>query len=229
MPPGPASVNSRIAGKLTTSRRKYDAMRETPDASAPKSALGFFAGMAGVIAVLIAVQSLGLLESLGLLTPDHLNTTLGLKHRNDPVTRKLLAINFPGHQDEIERIGPQLSETSQFSEPHQLLADGRRVKFNIPRYLPFILAASKPPDVIILGTSRARDGVRPDKLSEALGEAAVLNFAFSGARFTTTEVILDTLLPIRLTPMTATCRVPPLSRVKLGIGWSRGVARDAEQ
>ena len=36
-------------------------------------------------------------------------------------------------------------------------------------------------------------------------------------------------LPIRLTPMTATCWVPPLSRVKLGIGWSRGVARDAEQ
>ena len=36
-------------------------------------------------------------------------------------------------------------------------------------------------------------------------------------------------VPIRLTPMTATCRVPPLSRVKLGIGWSRGVARDAEQ
>ena len=36
-------------------------------------------------------------------------------------------------------------------------------------------------------------------------------------------------LPIRLTPMTATCRVPPLSRVKLGIGWSRGVARDSEQ
>ena len=32
-----------------------------------------------------------------------------------------------------------------------------------------------------------------------------------------------------VTPMTATCRVPPLSRVKLGIGWSRGVARDAEQ
>ena len=39
----------------------------------------------------------------------------------------------------------------------------------------------------------------------------------------------DPSLPIRLTPMTATCRVPPLSRVKLGIGWSRGVARDAEQ
>ena len=39
----------------------------------------------------------------------------------------------------------------------------------------------------------------------------------------------EEILPIRLTPMTATCRVPPLSRVKLGIGWSRGVARDAEQ
>ena len=49
------------------------------------------------------------------------------------------------------------------------------------------------------------------------------------------EVILQSdtrveeCLPIRLTPMTATCRVPPLPRVKLGIGWSRGVARDAEQ
>ena len=44
------------------------------------------------------------------------------------------------------------------------------------------------------------------------------------------ELLLeDRTLPIRLTPMTATCRVPPLSRVKLGIGWSRGVARDAEQ
>ena len=44
------------------------------------------------------------------------------------------------------------------------------------------------------------------------------------------QVRLNVLsLPIGLTPMTATCRVPPLSRVKLGIGWSRGVARDAEQ
>ena len=42
-------------------------------------------------------------------------------------------------------------------------------------------------------------------------------------------IFIDKTLPIRLTPMTATCRVPPLSRVKLGIGWSRGVARDAEQ
>ncbi len=41
--------------------------------------------------------------------------------------------------------------------------------------------------------------------------------------------LVELSLPIRLTPMTATCRVPPLSRVKLGIGWSRGVARDAEQ
>ena len=42
-------------------------------------------------------------------------------------------------------------------------------------------------------------------------------------------LVMHRTLPIRLTPMTATCRVPPLSRVKLGIGWSRGVARDAEQ
>ena len=34
----------------------------------------------------------------------------------------------------------------------------------------------------------------------------------------------DVCLPIRLTPTPTTCRVPPLSRVKLGIGWSRGKA-----
>ena len=50
-----------------------------------------------------------------------------------------------------------------------------------------------------------------------------------GANARPKAVSLNRTLPIRLTPMTATCRVPPLSRVKLGIGWSRGVARDAEQ
>ena len=52
-----------------------------------------------------------------------------------------------------------------------------------------------------------------------------------GARWSTdiSKELEDSFLPIRLTPMTATCRVPPLSRVKLGIGWSRGIARDAEQ
>ena len=49
------------------------------------------------------------------------------------------------------------------------------------------------------------------------------------SRFLVAENTSERTLPIRLTPMTATCRVPPLSRVKLGIGWSRGVARDAEQ
>ncbi len=40
---------------------------------------------------------------------------------------------------------------------------------------------------------------------------------------------IERTLPIRLTPTPTTCRVSPLSRVKLGIGWSRGVPRDAEQ
>ena len=62
---------------------------------------------------------------------------------------------------------------------------------------------------------------------------AVLDrFLLPGARWflrrRVNRVVVE-ILPIRLTPMTATCRVPPLSRVKLGIGWSRGVARDAEQ
>ena len=60
-----------------------------------------------------------------------------------------------------------------------------------------------------------REGHQPQELKEDSSEAAGDHEARS--------------LPIRLTPMTATCRVPPLSRVKLGIGWSRGAARDAEQ
>ena len=76
------------------------------------------------------------------------------------------------------------------------------------------------------GGAAGGEAEMPTKLlqeAESKLERAALDF---------TEVALGYLkqiLPIRLTPMTATCRVPPLSRVKLGIGWSRGVARDAEQ
>ena len=63
--------------------------------------------------------------------------------------------------------------------------------------------------------------------------AAIVNYASGSIRRIESGAGSEALelrsLPIRLTPMTATCRVPPLSRVKLGIGWSRGVARDAEQ
>ena len=68
--------------------------------------------------------------------------------------------------------------------------------------------------------------------------SALPGFSFTLTNGPSPKFIIDTLsqvtevkvpLPIRLTPMTATCRVPPLSRVKLGIGWSRGVGRDAEQ
>ena len=66
---------------------------------------------------------------------------------------------------------------------------------------------------------------------EAWKNSNALIEAFVQSRLEHYQLVMvgDKPLPIRLTPMTATCRVPPLSRVKLGIGWSRGVARDAEQ
>ncbi len=59
----------------------------------------------------------------------------------------------------------------------------------------------------------------------------ISDYEYKGERIIISDILLREVpsLPIRLTPMTTTCRVPPLSRVKLGIGWSRGVARDAEQ
>ncbi len=64
-------------------------------------------------------------------------------------------------------------------------------------------------------------------VSQTISAQSLAHAGF-GLKLTRSEREVDSL-PIRLTPMTATCRVPPLSRVKLGIGWSRGVARDAEQ
>ena len=58
---------------------------------------------------------------------------------------------------------------------------------------------------------------------------AITGFCFAILYIVIESWLNERSLPFRLTPMTATCRVPPLSRVKLGIGWSRGVARDAEQ
>ena len=70
------------------------------------------------------------------------------------------------------------------------------------------------------------DGLSDEVLYRILDNA---RFAANGGNRQGWKVVVVRSLPIRLTPMTATCRVPPLSRVKLGIGWSRGVARDAEQ
>ena len=69
-------------------------------------------------------------------------------------------------------------------------------------------------------------GAVPARSAKLLSEAEIIRDRVVNGKRVAEK---DHFLPIRLTPMTATCRVPPLSRVKLGIGWSRGVARDAEQ
>ena len=94
-------------------------------------------------------------------------------------------------------------------------------------------AANSTVSVVIPDPSDPTDNDYRVDISVPMKDAALLDPAgyLAGKTVSAYSVMRDeqATLPIRLTPMTATCRVPPLSRVKLGIGWSRGVARDAEQ
>jgi hypothetical protein len=150
----------------------------------------FVTGLVFVMAAAILGRTWIVVEDIG---RDRLLTSAGLLAADDPLTRELLSILFPGYEQEIDALQPDLLENSEFSSPTLLLDDGRKVNVMVPRHLPFELAQAATPQVVILGTSRAREGVRPDVLSRALGGARVINLAVSGATTETMDVILDAL------------------------------------
>jgi hypothetical protein len=143
----------------------------------------FFMGIAVAVGFFIGLNETGILQRFDFVGMYYLNTDRGKVHRKDPVFAELATINFPGYESYLQNIPLVLSEESQFSEPHQLLQNGDRIRFNIPRFLNFELAEILAPQVAILGTSLTREGIRPDIISRDNGYDRVLNFSISGARF----------------------------------------------
>lgn len=163
--------------------------------------LQFFAAIAAVVFLAVVAKQFalalmpdatlpGLPVHLG-LTRDYLNSRTGFLERNDPETQGVFAALFPGYADILERLRPRLNDDEEFAVTSVLLEDGRQVRVLVPRALPFQLAAERTPDALIIGTSRSREGIRPDVLAETLGLRTVLNGSVSGANLSTTALLLE--------------------------------------
>lgn len=177
---------------LSVKRLRPAATRSRPVMAGRK--IVFFAGGLAAVLVLVVGGNLLLDNPFNPVAGrDKLFTSEGLFGRDHPLTQRLLSILFPGYEDEIRALEPNLLENSEFASPTLVLEDGRRVKVMIPRNLPFRLARAKAPDVIVFGTSRAREGVRPDVLSRELGAKRVLNMSVSAATMETIRIIMDAL------------------------------------
>ena len=87
---------------------------------------------------------------------------------NHPVVQNILRIYFPGYDRELKQFHPKLAERYEFAVVSVLLDDRSEIRVNIPRGLPFELARTAPPDALILGSSRSREGIRPDVLAAEL-------------------------------------------------------------
>lgn len=176
---------------------------KTKDANPVAKIYAFFAALFLILASAVGVKfvwlqnfelwmrELRLPVSLG-ATNDFLQTSAGPFHRDHPIATEVLGIVFPGYEAEIAALRPTLLERNQFAVVSLLLKNGRQTTLNVPRQLPFDLARIHPPDVLILGSSRTREGIRPDVLAEALPYVQrVINGSVSGATMRTIELILD--------------------------------------
>jgi hypothetical protein len=135
------------------------------------------------------MRTLRLPISLG-VTEAYLLTNAGPIYRNSPEGQEILGILFPGYPAILAQLAPKLREQNEFAVVSVGLNDGRRVRLNIPRYLPFELAAAATPDILILGTSHTREGLRPDVLAHELGMHRVINASISGGSMRAIEMLL---------------------------------------
>ena len=153
----------------------------------------FFVGVGISVGLFTFIHDSKVLNEAGFLDPSLVNSDRGKISRESALFSEIAQINFPGYGQILNGNAISLSEESQFASPTQLLSSGERINFNIPRFLPFQLTLIKAPKIIILGSSIARDGIRPDILQKELGVESVLNLSLSGARFSTIEVVIDHL------------------------------------
>ena len=154
----------------------------------------FLVGITLPLVFFYQIHKSNALDGLGLLDPHSINSDRGKIKRNTALFHELTKINFPGYESILSENYVRLSEESQFATPTQLLSNRERIMINIPRFLPFELILKQSPQVIILGSSVARDGIRPDILKTKLGLTRVLNLSISSAKFSTIEIVVDHLL-----------------------------------
>ncbi len=158
----------------------------------------FFVGVSVPVGVFTLVHKSKILAEAGFLDPSLINSDRGKISRESVLFSEIAKINFPGYGEILTQSTIPLSEESQFASPTQLLSNGDRINFNIPKFLPFQLTLIKAPKIIILGSSIARDGIRPDILQKELGVDSVLNLSLSGAKFSTIEVVIDHLIATQI-------------------------------
>jgi len=118
----------------------------------------------------------------------------GVTSREDPITKDVLHALFPGYEQIIASIRPSLNSKDEFALTSVLVGEDRKGLVRIPLELPFLLLDEKAPDVIIFGTSRARDGINPSILAKELGSCSVLNLAVSGASMSTIRLLMKQVL-----------------------------------
>ncbi|QGY39006.1 hypothetical protein GM415_02255 [Pseudodesulfovibrio cashew] len=143
------------------------------------------------IGVNLAVSSFGYGQLALGLPDDFLRFSKGVAERDSALCESVFETLFPGYEDVLDKAGPPLNSEDEFALTTVLVGSDRKAHVYIPLELPFRLLEERTPDVLIFGTSRARDGINPKVLAQTLGVETVLNFAVSAASATTEELLMQ--------------------------------------
>jgi hypothetical protein len=154
---------------------------------------GFFAALLAVILVAGWINQAGLKNLTRQAGREVMVTSQGNLKAGHPLIERLQDVLYPGYREVLERLDPPLFEASQFTLVNVLLDGGKQISFPYQWWLPLELAAEKPPHVLVFGSSRTREAVRPDILSQSLGGKRVLNLAVSAATPGVMETLFDAL------------------------------------
>jgi hypothetical protein len=154
---------------------------------------GFFAAIITILFVAGWINQAGLKNITRQAGREVMVTSEGILKAGHPLIARLQDILYPGYREVLERLDPPLFEASQFTLVNVLLEGGKQVSLPYQWWLPIELAVEKPPHVLVFGSSRTREAVRPDILSQSLDGKRVLNMAVSAATPGVMETLFDAL------------------------------------
>ena len=166
-------------------------MAPTEDSSFRSPEVGrayvFFYGLAGALALYVAVLDVALGPYVERQQHAY-RTSRGLVDGNHPLFHEINGILFPGYDIEavLAERDLHLYAFTKYADPTVVLADGTLTSVVVPVPLLLHLVANDPPDVLFLGSSRAREAFRPDVFVDHLQRLGgprvrALNLAVSAA------------------------------------------------